>query len=99
MQWKSLDKDRKYRINSDGLTIIKPKKKIMILPAECPVCDVMFNSTLDLESYNNSKCCSNCEVNYAYLDRDTWLSGARPPKDVVEKDLQNRKISIADLKF
>ena len=99
MYWKTLDKDRKYRVTSEGVTIIKPKKKIRALPAQCPVCDVLFCSSLDLESYSNSKCCAYCETKYAYLDREAWLRGDRPPRETIEKDLRSRKMSIIDLKF
>lgn len=99
MYWKTLDKDRKYRTTSEGVTIIKPKKKIRILPAQCPVCDVLFSSSLDLEAYSNSECCAYCETNYAYVDRESWLKGERPSREIVEKDLRSRKMSTIDLKF
>jgi hypothetical protein len=99
MRWKSLDKDRKYRETSDGLMLIKPKSKIDILPAHCPVCDVLFSSSLDLESYRNSQCCSYCETKYAFIDRLDWLRGARPTKEKVNADLKSRKLLGLNIKF
>jgi hypothetical protein len=99
MRWKSLDKDRKYREMSDGLILIKPKKKTSVLPAHCPVCDVLFSSSLDLESYRNSECCSYCETKYAFIDRSSWLKGTRPTKDQLAADLKSRKLLGINIKF
>ena len=99
MTWKNLDKDRKYRETADGLVLIKPKKKIAVLPAHCPVCDVMFTSNLDLESYRNSKCCSYCETKYAFVNRVEWLEGIRPSKDQIAADIKSRKLLGLDIKF
>lgn len=99
MRWKNLDKDRKYRETSDGLIFIKPKSKIDFLPAHCPVCDVLFSSSLDLESYRHSQCCSYCETKYAFIDRLDWLRGSRPTKEQVNADLKSRKLLGLNIKF
>ena len=99
MYWKSLDKNRKVRELSDGIVLIKPKEKVSFIPASCPVCDVLFSSNLDLESYRNSKCCSFCEIKYAFIDRDSWIAGNRPSKKVVDEDVKNRKLFNLNDKF
>ena len=99
MHWKSLDTNRKFRELSDGIILIKPKSKIQFIPASCPVCDILFSSNLDLESYRNSSCCSYCETNYAFIDRKAWLQGERPDKKKIEADTKNRKLFDLNDKF
>ncbi len=99
MAWKTLDKNRKFRELSDGIVLIKPKEKIDFIPASCPVCDVLFSSNLDLESYRNSMCCSHCETKYAFIDREKWLAGDRPPKKVIDEETKNRKLFDLNDKF
>ncbi|MDB4337711.1 hypothetical protein OAA09_01695 [bacterium] len=99
MNWKSLDKNRKFRKVDDGIILIKPKQKISFIPASCPVCDVLFSSNLDLESYRNSNCCSYCETKYAFINREAWLEGVRPTKKEVDQDFKNRKLFVLNDKF
>ena len=99
MTWKSLDKTRKVRRLKSGLTIIIPKKNEEAVPISCPVCNVFFSSNLDLRAYRNSTCCSYCETKYAYLDRPAWITGERPDRKVILKDLEKRKLLKIEIKF
>lgn len=99
MAWKNLDKDRKVRHLKSGLAIIVPKKNEDAVPISCPVCKVFFSSNLDLRAYLNSECCSFCETEYAFLDREAWLEGTRPDRKVILKDLERRKLLKFEIKF
>jgi hypothetical protein len=99
MAWKNLDKTRKIRSSNSGLTIIAPKQNEEAVPVSCPVCRVFFSSNLDLASYRNSKCCSFCETKYAYLDRDSWMTGTRPSRKDIMRDLEERKLLKIKIKF
>jgi len=92
MAWKNLDKNRKINVLSSGLTVIVPKKNDASIPVDCPVCRVFFSSNLDIAAYQNSKCCYSCETQFAYLDREAWLSGSRPDRQKVTKSLKARKL-------
>ena len=99
MTWKNLDKSRKIRSLSSGLTIIAPKQTEDGIPISCPVCRVFFSSNLDLRSYRNSSCCSFCETKYAYLDRESWDKGSRPSRKDITRDLEERKLLKIKIKF
>jgi hydrogenase maturation factor HypF (carbamoyltransferase family) len=99
MTWKKLDSARKYRTLNSGLTLIVPTKNDEAIPISCPVCNVFFSSNLDMRSYQNSECCCYCETKYAYEDRDGWLSGTRPARQDVTKDLKERKLLKVEIIF
>ena len=99
MAWKNLDSTRKFKNLKSGLTVIVPKKNEAAIPISCPVCNVFFSSNLDMHSYQNSKCCCYCETRYAYLDSESWESGVRPSRQVITKDLKERKLLKVDIIF
>jgi len=44
----------------------------------CPVCNLMARHNYDLESIQKERACSECTLNFKYLDIDAWDKGVRP---------------------
>lgn len=45
---------------------------------ECPVCKYAARSTSDLESIEKEGACTECTLNFKYLDLEAWKKGERP---------------------
>ena len=44
----------------------------------CPVCLYIARSTSDLESIQKEGSCTECTLNFKYLDLESWEKGKRP---------------------
>ena len=59
---------------------IKPKiiKTGKTQPVICPVCKFVLRDTDDVKSVKEEKACSECTMNFKYLNAEKWQSGWRP---------------------
>lgn len=65
--------------------VLKEDRKKQNAPFDCPICNLSFRDINDIISYEMYECCTDCQNQFVYRDKEAWLSGARPTKDEIEK--------------
>tara|TARA_Y100001963_G_C6437645_1_gene289911 strand:- start:127 stop:429 length:303 start_codon:yes stop_codon:yes gene_type:complete len=91
--WKSLPSSRKVKKHPHGYLIVIPNSYGNPTPLECPVCEILMRDREDVIAYNNSKCCSYCELMWAYSNREEWDKGWRPKKSEIDRIRKQRMSS------
>lgn len=95
-EWKDYPNDRKVCDKGNYVVIIpnayleNDSKKSM--PIFCDVCGIRFGQIDDEETYKKFTCCSACADNWAYSNKEKWISGWRPSQEEI-------KISVAKRSF
>jgi len=78
-------KDRLILDHEKGFPIIVPTGFTEPIPLFCDVCQALFKSSDDENSYREFKCCYLCALNWAHPRRKEWKDGWRPtPKQISE---------------
>lgn len=91
-EWKELSGDRLIR-DMGKYSLIIPKSKIARVPIDCPVCRQLMSTHEDSISYHDFLCCSLCELEWAYPNKDRWLAGWRPDPGAIQNELEKRNKS------
>ena len=79
MVWKDYPGNRLITDHPAGFKIIKPKEPQKGgQPLFCPVCDAIFSSHYDDESWKKFECCDDCANKWAYPNIEKWKLGWRP---------------------
>jgi hypothetical protein len=47
----------------------------------CPVCEYVAKDEIDLKSIQKESACSECTLNFKYLDLELWKKGHRPTRE------------------
>ena len=53
---------------------------------DCPVCNKAFRDLEDYMCYKKWECCTDCDNNYRYPNKERWNSGWRPEMKTKEED-------------
>lgn len=76
--------------------VIVPVDASPSVPLGCPVCDVLFRTREDEQSYQQWQCCERCAMMWAYPNQVAWNNGWRPTAEQIAVDLEVRpKLSIS----
>ena len=60
------------------------------VPLACPVCELLFKDADDHTSFGKFRCCRECQVQFAWPNKDKWNAGWRPDLEMVLEFRQNR---------
>ena len=66
---------------------------------DCPVCEILIRDRTDVVSYKKYGCCSICELEIVYLNKEKWKNGWRPPVRELNKLRKKRKKEPSYLMF
>lgn len=55
------------------------------VPHDCPVCRFTLRDTSDVISYEEYRCCTDCQNKFVFQDLQAWMSGSRPAQEEIEK--------------
>jgi len=56
-----------------------------LVPHDCPVCNFMLRDMQDVISYEEFKCCTDCQNQFVFRNLNAWLSGSRPSSEEISK--------------
>jgi len=65
-----------------------------MIPHDCPVCLLTLRDLNDVMSYEEYQCCTDCQDQFVFRDKEAWLSGARP-SELEIKDFREKLMSRA----
>lgn len=54
-----------------------------IVPHDCPVCGLSMRDMDDVLSYEEFKCCTDCQDKFVFRDLRGWMSGSRPSESEI----------------
>lgn len=67
----------------------KPNVQVFLnadnVKSKCEVCGYLARDNDDLESIKSEGACTECVLNFKYLDLDGWKKGQRPTLEVARK--------------
>ncbi len=66
------------KIRMLGRNKIKFIKDVKNTEAVCPICKFLARDIQDLESIQKEGACTECTLNFKYLDLEAWERGERP---------------------
>jgi len=75
----------------ENYVVIVPKDVNPTMPLACPVCDYLFCSKEDEDSYEEFYCCDFCSMTWAYSHRKQWEEGWRPSESEVKEKMSERQ--------
>lgn len=55
------------------------------IPHDCPVCGLMLRDMNDVLSFEDYRCCTDCQDRFVYRDLDGWMRGIRPSGEEVQE--------------
>lgn len=87
--WKELAGNRLIK-DMGEYSLIIPNMKTNRVPLDCPVCTQLMSSHEDVISFRNFSCCSQCELEWAYPNKEKWSNGWRPPQETIQAELDKR---------
>ena len=93
MTWKPYLNNRLIK-ECDGYFIIKPSNMKDVTPVACPVCDYLFRTKNDEESFSLFGCCESCEIFWARPHQEDWREGWRPTKEEVRAKVGRKKLNV-----
>jgi hypothetical protein len=100
MSWSPYPKDRKI-LQKDGYSIVVPAsfEHQKVMPIFCDVCEFRFNHIDDEENFKRFGCCSSCADQWAYSNKEKWLTGWRPSGKQISEHVEKRKFSNQNIRF
>jgi hypothetical protein len=83
MEWKPYTRDRLIAKHDAGFYLIKPADCKDGQPLFCPTCEHLMLTSFDEEVYQKFGCCDRCANDWAYPNKEKWMSGWRPTSEEV----------------
>ena len=59
------------------------------IPHDCPICRLSLRDISDVISYETWECCTDCQNNFVYRDREAWRQGKRPTQEEIDDFREN----------
>jgi hypothetical protein len=79
---KELDSSR-FIIRKDNYDIVIPKDHKPV-PLDCEVCGFMMRDYKDVSSFYSAGCCSECELQWYFANKEKWEEGWRPDQEEID---------------
>lgn len=64
--------------------------KSLVVPAFCPICEMVMKGTKSTSSYYDHGCCSICHIEFVEGREERWSAGWRP--DAAQLEAFRRKL-------
>ena len=95
--WKPYVGNRKSFFHSKGFIVIIPNDELKSQPLTCEVCDYVFRTREDANSWHEFGCCERCAMLWAIPRRKDWEAGWRPSKEQLAKSEVERPPLVMSL--
>jgi hypothetical protein len=70
--------------------VVLPDSDYVVIPHNCPVCDLLFRTIDDEYAYKLFLCCERCSNEWAYPNQEKWNEGWRPNQEQIKNSLKLR---------